>query len=236
MKKTIFIFTLIILSCSLFNGLPEQGIYYTASTVFSFQQFGLSKEFANVSMVYVYPIDPNYKDIVLKRMDEKGNLEKIVDTVKVDNPQYLDDQDTLLPDTKYLYSINFIKGREHPYDTLSARTLPVIEMVTPVDTVRDSTITIQWKTIERLNERFTDYTVEIYKGMFDMENPDLPQKIFFQDVIVNEDDQYGTVEVQWNNDWSDTYIFTIKISTKKELQYLTDNSITYKSIVWLKEQ
>ncbi len=232
MKKIVIPFILIITACVW--QVPEQGISYSASTVYSLQQFGKTKEFGNISMVYVYPVKPQFDKIKIERLDSSGKFQKVVDTLDVEEPQNINDVDTLTPDTKYFYTMTFIDGGEHPYDTVETRTLPVIEITAPGDTVSGDTITVKWKTIEFEDEKFTEYTVELYKNLFDMENPELPQRLFTLTLTVEGDE--GVVEIPWNSNWSrDWFLFTIKISTSRELKYLVDNSISYKGIVWLQE-
>jgi hypothetical protein len=240
MKKVLIIvplavlgFLFIYLGCNLGIEVNPKGVSYNASTIFSVQAIDTSKTAGFVTFFYEFPPTLKQTKVIIKRTDAAGN-----DTVKIElgKPLVYNDLDTLKADQEYSYALALLNGGPTAYDTIKARTLPEVEITSPVDTVTGNAVDIVWTLISRAGTKFTDYKVELFRSGT---NPDsilhyLANPVRETLVTFNATSIEG--QVRFNRDTLTVdRPFTVRVTTSKtvKLNYLTDTSVGNRVFLWI---
>lgn len=236
--KKVFIITVlagfgllfIYLGCNLgIEGTPK-GVSYSASTIFSVQALDTSKTGGNISIVYEFPPTLTQTRVIIRRTDAVTS-----DTLTIERgkPLVYNDLDTLIPDKGYSYALALLNGGPTPYDTVKAKTLPVVDIISPVDTVTGDMLDIAWYPISQGQTKFLDYKVELFKSGT---NPDsvlnyLTNPVWSTNVTLSASDTVGRVSFA-RGSLVVNQPFTVRVTATKVVQLLTDTSVGNRVFLW----
>ena len=149
---------LLLSGCNIIDQL-KQGVYHAASRINSIQAIGASKEFAMVDIEYVFTNTvPASKVVIGRGENAKRDTLDIVLVGTVYN-----DVDTLAPEQTYSYYLWLLNGTTlTTYDTVEVKTLPVLEITAPGDTLTGNAITVTFKKLTYDGKDYLDYKIALY--------------------------------------------------------------------------
>ncbi|MBD3284797.1 hypothetical protein GF359_00475 [candidate division WOR-3 bacterium] len=228
---------LFIIGCDLIDQL-KKGAYHTASRINSIQAIGSSKEFAFVDIEYIFTgTGVSGQKAVFGRSgsDKRDTME-----IAVQSTVYYD-TDTLSADTDYTYTLWLLDGTEpEDYDEIPVKTMPIIEIITPADTLTGETVELKWNKLTYEGEDYLTYEVAIYDGSgLDLSNPDLEALLALtdpledpQEVTLTESDTEG-IHTYSINPPAILQVYVAKVTTKKGIgDKLANKSTAFKPFVW----
>jgi len=234
----ILFIVLALAGCDFFDQL-KKGVAHTASRINSVQAVDTSWEFAFVDIEYVFTgTGVSDERAVFGREGSDAR-----DTVQIELQGTLyTDVDTLTPNTDYTYTLWLLDGEElTEYDEISVKTLPVIEIATPTDTLTDDAVELKWKKLSYEGEDYLTYEVAIYNAEgINLADPDIGVLLELADPVE------GPTEVILDaSDTEGSHIFgvsppalvkpyVVKVATKKGIwDKLSNKSTAFKPFLWV---
>ncbi len=221
--------------CNIIDQL-KQGVYHAASRINSIQAIGSSREFAMVDIEYVFTnAVPASKVVVGREGSSKRDTLDIVLAGTVYN-----DVDTLETEKTYKYHLWLLDGGAlNAYDTVEIKTLPVLDVTAPADTLTGDKITVTFKKIVYDGKGYLDYKVALYDAEgLDLTNPDpsvflnLATPIEEKTISITDNDTEGSVNL---SEPAPTLIkgYVVTVSTTKPVfGALANTSTGVKPFFW----
>lgn len=228
------VFLVVCTGCDFLDQL-KQGIYNTASQINSVQAIGSSKEFAFVSIEYIFTGTGITADQVV--FGREGSEKRDTVNITVTGTVYAD-ADTLEPNSSYSYYMWLLENDElTPYDTVEVTTLPILEVNLPADTLFDDFLRVNWDKLTTEDKEYLDYKVSVYDvELSDVMNPEaflvsLGTPLDSEDVSITESDSEGEVTLNVSPP-ALIEAYAVVVSTQSLLGPLVNKSSAIKPLVW----
>lgn len=222
--------------CSIIDQL-KQGVYHAASRINSIQAIGASREFAMVDIEYVFTgTGITATKVVFGR---EGSTRRDTANIVLAGTVY-NDVDTLEPEKTYSYNLWLLDGSTlSAYDTVEIKTLPVLQITAPGDTLTGSAITVTFKKLTYDGKDYLDYKIALYDAEgLDLTNPDpevflkLATPIEEKTISITENDTEGSINLSTTNPaFIKGYVVTVS-TTKPVFGALANTSIGVKPFFW----
>jgi len=228
----------VVLGCDFIKDALTKGVAKSASRINSIQAIGGSREFAFVDIEYVFTgTGVSDEQAVFGRdgSDKRDTVE-----IEVQSTMYLD-VDTLTPNSTYNYTLWLLDGSKlTEYDDITVKTLPILEITAPQDTLTETSIVVTWDKLSYEDEDYLNYEVSIFDGEgIDLTDPDLESLFALTDPVE------GPVDVSLDasdTEGSHTFglsvpavveAYVIKVTTNKGIgDKLSNKSTAFKPFVW----
>lgn len=222
--------------CNIIDQL-KQGVYHAASRINSIQAIGSSREFAMVDIEYVFTgTGITATKVVFGR---EGSARRDTANIVLAGTVY-NDVDTLETEKTYKYYLWLLDGGTlNAYDTVEIKTLPVLDVTAPADTLTGDKITVTFKKVVYDDKGYLDYKVSLYDAEgLDLTNPDpsvflnLATPIEEKTISITDNDTEGSVNL---SEPAPTLIkaYVVAVSTTKPVFGALANKTTgFKPFVW----
>lgn len=203
-KRTVFLVLLLagmflVSGCEIINQL-KQGVYHAASRINSIQAIGASKEFAMVDIEYVFTgTGITATKVVFGR---SGSTRRDTANIVLAGTIY-NDVDTLEAEKAYTYYMWLLdESGLKSYDTVEVKTLPVLEITAPSDTLTGNAITVTFKKLTYDGKDYLDYKIALYDAEgLDLFDPDpevflkMATPIEEKSLSITENDTQGSINL-----------------------------------------
>jgi hypothetical protein len=238
----VLLIALTIVGCDFLKKALTKGVAHAASRINSIQAIGDSKEVAIVDIEYVFTGTGASSDdqAVFGREGSEAR-----DTVEIElsGTVFTDVDTTLLPNSTYTYNLWILSGNDlEEYDELTVKTLPVVEITLPADTLTEDAVEVRWKKLSYEGEDYLKYKVAIY----DAEGVDLTDPTSFSNFMELATPLEGPVEVELGpSDTEGSYTFSVSapalasgyvvsVNTEKGIfDKLSNQSTGLKPFLWV---
>jgi hypothetical protein len=239
----ILLIALAVLGCDKLKDAFTKGVAKTASRINSVQAIGGSKEFAFVDIEYVFTGTGVSDEKAVFGRDGSDKRDTV--DIEAQGTVYLD-VDTLAPNTTYNYNLWLLDGDDLiEYDEVTVKTLPILKINTPLDTLTEGPLEVTWDKLTYEGEDYLDYEVSLFDADeegIDLENPDLQTLLALTTPVEGPFDvklDAADTEGSYTFTYASQYFmrgFIVKVTTNKGIgDKLSNKSTAFKPFLWVGE-
>lgn len=234
----VLLIALTIVGCDFLKKALTKGVAKTASRINSIWVADSSRSFAFVDIEYVFTgtgVSDEKAVFGREGSDKRDTVE-----IEVQSTVYFD-VDTLTPNTTYNYTLWLLDGDDlTEYDEMMVKTLPILEITAPLDTLTGTSVEVIWDKLTYEGENYLDYEVSIFDGKgIDLTNPSLESLLALTDpvegpesVSLGESDTEGSYTFGLSAP-TGLKAYVIEVTTNKGIgDKLSNKSTAFKPFVW----